>query len=253
MIQELFSWLDAQRITYIPVDTEVVDIPGFGRLFTADLSGVESIFRGDGDKLVFNLMESPDVLMEEGIFHVAFPFGRNWYYYDLREEFRFNLLKYIGRPKPPVHDVPFVNLGIHTSYELLNACCSPEDLCRKAKWLGHTAVGICDRNTMAATLNLQKECANTGLKHIFGYSLTMMHEEERVGLKIYALDNEGLHNLLRIQRAVMVDSEDNTLRYEQLLMYAAGCVVVFAIRSVYWMAGHRKKYSLYKDCEFPIF
>ena len=117
MIQELFSWLDAQRITYIPVDTEVVDIPGFGRLFTADLSGVESIFRGDGDKLVFNLMESPDVLMEEGIFHVAFPFGRNWYYYDLREEFRFNLLKYIGRPKPPVHDVPFVNLGIHTSYE----------------------------------------------------------------------------------------------------------------------------------------
>ena len=48
MIQELFSWLDAQRITYIPVDTEVVDIPGFGRLFTADLSGVESIFRGDG-------------------------------------------------------------------------------------------------------------------------------------------------------------------------------------------------------------
>ncbi|MCS2963287.1 hypothetical protein NXV12_21470 [Bacteroides thetaiotaomicron] len=27
MIQELFSWLDAQRITYIPVDTEVVDIP----------------------------------------------------------------------------------------------------------------------------------------------------------------------------------------------------------------------------------
>ncbi|MCS2303830.1 hypothetical protein NXX23_18215 [Bacteroides ovatus] len=70
MIQELFSWLDAQRITYIPVDTEVVDIPGFGRLFTTDLSGVESIFRGDGDKLVFNLMESPDVLMEEGIFHV---------------------------------------------------------------------------------------------------------------------------------------------------------------------------------------
>ena len=74
-----------------------------------------------------------------------------------------------------------MNLGIHTSYELLNACGSPEDLCRKAKWLGHTAVGICDRNTMAATLNLQKECANTGLKHIFGYSLTMMHEEERVG------------------------------------------------------------------------
>ena len=230
MIQELPAWLDTQRIAYVPVDAEVVDIPGFGRLFTADLSGVESIFRSDGDRLVFNLMENPSVLMDEGIFHVAFPFGRNWYYYDLREEFRFNLLKYIGRPKTPVHDVPFVNLGVHTSYELLNACGSLEDLCRKAKWLGHTAVGICDRNTMAATLNLQKECGKVGLKHVFGYSLAMVHDGESVNLKIYALDNEGLHNLLRIQRAVMVDSEDNTLRYEQLLMHAAGCVVVFATR-----------------------
>ena len=159
MIQELFSWLDAQRITYIPVDTEVVDIPGFGRLFTADLSGVESIFRGDGGQARVQPDGKSGCADGRRNLHVAFPFGRNWYYYDLREEFRFNLLKYIGRPKPPVHDVPFVNLGIHTSYELLNACCSPEDLCRKAKWLGHTAVGICDRNTMAATLNLQKECA----------------------------------------------------------------------------------------------
>ena len=78
MIQELLAWLDIQRISYIPVDTEVVDIPGFGRLFTADLSGVESIFRSDGDKLVFNLMENPAVLMEEGIYHVAFPFGYKW-------------------------------------------------------------------------------------------------------------------------------------------------------------------------------
>ncbi|KAB6476728.1 hypothetical protein GAZ06_13360 [Phocaeicola vulgatus] len=54
-------------------------------------------------------------------------------------------------------------------------------------------------NTMAATLNLQKECANTGLKHIFGYSLTMMYEEERVGLKIYALDNEGLHRNIHLK------------------------------------------------------
>lgn len=43
MIQKLLAWLDKQRISYIPVDAEVVDIPGFGRLFTADLSGVESI------------------------------------------------------------------------------------------------------------------------------------------------------------------------------------------------------------------
>ena len=231
-------WLDAQNIDYRPVDSEVVEIPGFGKLFTADLSGVDSIFRGEGDNLTFNLMERPEVLMEEGIFHVAFPFGRNWYYYDLRETFRFNILKYIGRPKPPRHDIPFVNLGIHTPYELLNASGALETWCRKAKWLGHTAVGIADRNTMAATLNLQKECAKSGLKPVFGYSLTMLHEEEQVDVKIYALNNQGLHNLLRIQRAVMVDSEKHVLAYDRLLACASGCALVFATRSAYWITSN---------------
>lgn len=238
MIQELPVWLDSHNIEYRIVDTEVVDIPGFGRLFTADLSGVDSIFRGEGDNPVFNLMERPEVLMEEGIFHVAFPFGRNWYYYDLRESFRFNILKYVGRPKPLKHDIPFVNLGIHTPYELLNASGSLETWCRKAKWLGQTAVGICDRNTMAATLNLQKECAKAGLKHVFGYTLTMLHDDKPVEVKIYALNDDGLHNLLRIQRAVMVDSEQNVLGYDRLLACAAGCVLVFATGSAYWMTSH---------------
>lgn len=237
-MQELLKWLDDHGIDYSPVDAEVVDVPGFGRLFMADLSGVDSIFRGEGDNLAFNLMERPEVLMEEGILHVAFPFGRNWYYYDLRESFRFNILKYIGHPKPPRHDIPFVNLGIHTPYELLNASGALETWCRKAKWLGHTAIGICDRNTMAATLNLQKECARAGLKHVFGYSLTMEHDGEPVDIKIYALNDEGLHNLLRIQRAVMVDSERHVLPYDRLLVCAAGCVLVLATRSARWMTSH---------------
>lgn len=237
-MQELLSWLDTQNIAYKPVDREVVEISGFGKLFLADLSGADSIFRGEGGNLSFNLMERPEVLMEEGIFHVAFPFGRNWYYYDLREEFRFNILKYVGRPKPPRHDIPFVNLGIHSPYELLNASGSLATWCRKAKWLGHTAVGICDRNTMAATLNFQKECAGAGLKHVFGYSLTMEHDDESVEIKIYALNDAGLHNLLRIQRAVMVDSERHVLTYDRLLACAAGCVLVFATGSARWITSH---------------
>ncbi len=241
MIQELFAWLDKQGIDYKAADAEVVDIPDFGKLFMADLSGVDSIFRGEGDRLCFNLMENPDVLMEEGIYHVAFPFGRNWYYYDLREEFRFNILKHIGRPKPQRIDVPFVNIGIHTPYELLNAAGSLETWCAKAKWLGHTAIGICDRNTMAATLNLQKECAKAGLKHIFGYSTEVQIIEDTISVKIYALNNKGLHNLLNIQRAVMVDSEDATIGFSRLLHHAGGCVLVFSTISAYWLSTHFKE------------
>ena len=163
MMQELIQWLDAQNIDYTTIDNEVVEIPNFGKVFLADLSGVESIFKSKDGDVRFNLMGSPQELQDEGIFYVAFSFGNNWYYYDLREEFRFNILKHLGKPKPSKHNIQFVNLGVHTPFELLNASGSIDGLCRKARWLGHTAVGICDRNTMAATLNLQKSVRRRGL------------------------------------------------------------------------------------------
>lgn len=248
MMQELSYWLDTQNIDYKIEDDEVADIPDFGKVYLADLSGVESIFKSKDDHLQFNLPESPEVLIEEGIFYVAFQFGNNWYYYDLREEFRFNILKHIGRPKSSKLNIPFVNLGVHTSYELLNASGSLESLCHKAKWLGHSAIGICDRNTMAATLNLQKECAKAGLKHIFGYSFTMKHNDILVDMKLYALNREGLHNLLRVQRTVMVDSDDNAVCYSNLFKYADGCTLVFGTRSAYWITENPRNVERLKEC-----
>ena len=78
---------------------------------------------------------------------------------------------------------------------------------------------------MAATLNLQKECTKTGLKPVFGYTLTMLHNETKVEIKIYALSNKGLHNLLNIQREVMVNSEDSVIEYSRLFLYAEGCAI----------------------------
>ena len=56
-MNELHEWLEAHRIAYRPIDREVVEIEGFGKLFLADLSGVESIFCMRGAEVEFNLME----------------------------------------------------------------------------------------------------------------------------------------------------------------------------------------------------
>ena len=58
-------------------------------------------------------------------------------------------------------------------------------LVRKAKYLGQTALGICDYNTMAATLILQKECEAAGLNWVFGYSLTFTDGINKIDAKIY--------------------------------------------------------------------
>lgn len=246
-MNELLDWLKRQKIVFEPVDNEVVFLPEFGKLFLADLSGVTSIFRGEEGHLQFNLMENPEVLKEEGIFYIAFPFGRNWYYYDLREEFKLNILKYIGKRTKCEHDIPFVHLGAHTSFELLNSVGTPEQLCRKAEWLGHPALGICDKHTMAGTLGLQEECQKRGMKHIFGYTLDMELDEERVEMKLYSLTQTGLENLLRIQKEIMVDTENNFLPYERLLFYAKGNALVFGKRSALWMVRHRRNVERLKQ------
>ena len=94
-MKELINWLQANKISFKQFDNEVVEIEGFGKVYVADLTEIKSIFRGT-EILQFNLMENPDVLIAEGICFVAFPFGDNWYYYNLKEEFRFNILKYAG-------------------------------------------------------------------------------------------------------------------------------------------------------------
>lgn len=130
-MEELKKWLEANKIAYRQIDNEVVEVTGFGKMYLADLTEARCVFRGQENNLQFNLMESPEVLMQEQIYYIAFQFGRNWYWYDLREKFKFNILKYIGKRTPCKVSVPFVNLGVHTSYELLNGSGELSDWVKK--------------------------------------------------------------------------------------------------------------------------
>lgn len=246
-MEELIQWLENNRLAYKRVDEEVVEIVDFGRLFLCDLLGVESIFRVEGTTVHFNLTEDVRVLLEEGIRYAAFRFGDNFYYYDLQGEFRLNILKYVGRRQPCRQQVPFVNLGVHTPYELLNGSGALVDWVRKAHHMGHTALGICDRNTLAATLNLQKACETQGLRPIFGYTLTVEHAVQQFEAKVYALTQQGLAQLLRLQKEVMVDAPQHTLSYELLLTHGEGCALVFGVTAADWMLHHLGEVAALKE------
>lgn len=235
-MKELIAWLIRNKITFKEIDNEVIEIIGFGKMFLEDTSKIKSIFRYDKEgNLIFNGSEDPASLIEEGIDYCAFKFGDNWYYFDLRKGFALNILKYIGEREQPRHMFQYVNLGIHTPFELLNGSFMPNLWVKKAVYCGHNAIGICDRNTMAACYTLQKECANAGIRHIFGYSLTFIEGENKVGAKVYVQSQAGLRNLLRIQKAIMVDSEDRMIDWNELLNRGAGNVLVLDKYSSYWI------------------
>jgi len=197
-------------------------------MYYEDTSKIKSIFRTDADGNVkFNSIESTSVLKEEGIFYVVFKFGNNWYYQDIRENFDFHILKYIGKRKETKLKNEYVNLGIHTPYELLNGSFSVKDWVKKAKYLGRSAIGVCDYNTMASAFILQNECKAAGIQYVFGYSLTFVDNGKDVGAKIYVQTQQGLQNLLRIQKCINVDSSDKKIYLKDLEKYGSGNVIVF--------------------------
>lgn len=254
MIKSLSEWLSINKISYKQVDDDVIEIENFGKLFINDLNEVDSIFRKDNTgEVIFNLMETQETLFQEEIYFTCFQFGNNWYYYDLREKFSLNILKYVGKRTPIEHNEQFVNLGIHTPFELLQGSFQVSEWVKKAKYLGHTAIGICDKNTMAASLVLQKECKKAEIGYVIGYTLDMKDGDDIIPVKIYCQTNDGLQNLLRIQKEINVDSDTKTISYSRLIEYVPGNIVVFGTLSINWISENLSKIRNLEHCAKGIY
>ena len=242
----LRDWLDCHYITY-SIRKDILVIPEFGRFLIQE--NYDHIFKQNKDgSAVLNITENPAYLIADEIFYVTFPFGKRWYYVDIRkpaEEQQFNILRYVGPSPKYKHECLFYPLGIHSGYELLNGSGLMKDWCAKAKFLGYEGLSVADRNTLAVSLDLQQSANNVGLRFCFGYSLTIKIGDTRVGAKVYSATQEGFRNLLRIQKIVAVDNEDNKeIEYIDLLNHAAGNTLVFDKLSGGWLA---EKWELLVD------
>ena len=239
-IDELRQWLDDHMISY-RILSDVVVIPDFGRCLFQDMSKRNHLFKENRDtgEVEFDCMEVTSFLLSDNIFYVIMKFGDQFYYTDIRKEFKLNPLRHVGKRKEREEEYRhrYVNLGVHTPYELLNGSGAISEWVRTAKWMGHGSIGICDRNTMAATLQLQKEARAAGIGYVFGYSLTMLVNDTQVGAKIYVHTQKGFRNLLRIQKAINVDREDGMIDYLEVLNRADGNVIVFDKWSGGWISS----------------
>lgn len=252
----LKKWLESHQITYSRRH-DVLVIPQFGQLLI--IEDYDHIFKHDKatDKIEFNMPENQRFLIDDGIYYVTFQFGNRWYYVDIREDLstcQFHILRWIGIAPEQRHKIDYYPLGIHSGYELLNGSGLIKDWCKKTKWLGYKGLGVADRNTMAASLDLQTSATSSGLRYINGYSLTINLGSEKIGAKIYAQTQDGFQNLLRIQKAVCVNNEDNKeLDYLELLRRAKGNVLVLDKYCGEWLAGQLKNSHPLLDTMIEVF
>ena len=241
MIEELEQWLKDHYITYHLRRNDIVDIPDFGRCLYQSMEKRDHLFKIDKEtkEVHFSCVESYEYLRNDKIQYVIVKFGDCFYYWDIddsKEE--LHILKYVGKFVGCETECTYYPLGIHSGFELLNGSTSLATWTKKAKFLGYQGLATCEVNTMAASLDLQREASGAGLKYCFGYSLTVEIGSEKLGVKIYSQTQEGFQNMLRIQYHINVVREaDKLIALHDLLHFAKGNVIVFGKLTGMWLAN----------------
>lgn len=183
-----------------------------------------------------------DALYDGVVKYILFEFGGKFYYSNIKKDhlrldktvvFRpeFRDFKYLGTSTAE-ELVPFIHLGVHSEYEFLNGSSNCEEWAAKAKFNRMTALGICDRNTLAGTLAFQTACLGKGLKPIIGETVTVACNydpaadvQETFSLKLYAMNTQGWRNLLLVNKAINVDYQ-GFIPAEELYKLGRGLVCV---------------------------
>lgn len=163
-----------------------------------------------------------DALYDGVVKYILFEFGGKFYYSNIKKDhlrldktvvFRpeFRDFKYFGTSTAE-ELVPFVHLGVHSEYEFLNGSSNCDEWATKARFNRMTALGICDRNTLAGTLAFQTACLAKGVKPIIGETITVacnydpaVEIQETFSLKLYVMNAAGWRNLLLVNKAINVD------------------------------------------------
>ena len=158
------------------------------------------------EDLCFLLTESDWEFVEAGCW-ILFKFGERYYYTPTKPDqteigATFNDFKWLGKAKL-LDDRKFTHLGCHTQYELLNGSHDASDWVKKATFLQQTALGICDKDTLAGTLSFQVECEARGIKPILGMTATIGYKYdgvvERFTGKLYVKNVTGWRNFVENQ------------------------------------------------------
>lgn len=175
--------------------------------FLIDEDELEEFMTGDDHKVDF----------------YCFEFGGKVYYSAITDKPELNLFKHLGKAK----DISgFDYLGIHGGFELCSGSRTYDDWCKKAKFLGVTTLGLCEKHTLAGALKFQLACAKHKIKSIIGETINIKGKEGEYKVKVYVANEEGWKNLLRIHKRLNIDNAGKFVEEDELISRGEGLYCV---------------------------
>jgi DNA polymerase-3 subunit alpha len=139
---------------------------------------------------------------KEEVDGLIYEFAGRWYTNVQEETLTLTELIYQGGAKQKIPTNNF--LGIRSGYELGNGLGNYSTYINKAKFLGTTALGICEKNTLAGVLDFQKVCLKNNIKPVTGMTITIKGKNCIYDSKVYAKNFQGWLALLKFNEMINV-------------------------------------------------
>lgn len=117
-----------------------------------------------------------------------------------------------------------INLYVQTEYSLLSSLIRIKELPGILKNLGYDACSICDEQ-MYGVIKFYNACKENGIKPIIGEKVVFKQENYDSAILLYAMNNTGYTNLLKICSMKNLDKDNFTLEKLEGLTYGVICVI----------------------------
>ena len=161
----------------------------------------------DKEELIFDEEMNFLPISELNVDYIIYNFAGRWYANEMDSELTLTELIYIGNAEQKLPTKSF--LGIRSGFELGNGVGNYSTYIKKAKFLGTTALGMCEKNTLAGALNFQKECISNGIKSIIGMTISIQGNESIYDAKVYAKNFQGWLALLKFNTIINIDGQSS--------------------------------------------
>lgn len=246
---DLQVWCKENRLKFKKIGDRIVEIAD--KKYVQVIGEIEGKLLDSELNFIFKPEELLDIINEE-ISSIVFEFGQKFYYteFDYNKffdkfiqdnvtavEVQFNDLKFLGKAEQS-DTRQFPQLGIHSEYEILNGSSQSKAWVTKAKFLGCNTIAISDLNTLGGTLDFQIAAADKGLKCILGMTANVRHvfkegrQDEFHEVKLYAKNEKGWRNLLRINTQINVENKGSHIDEKMLLKFGEGVILVISTNSM---------------------
>ena len=105
------------------------------------------------------------------------------------------------------------NLILRTEYSFLNSLCSLERVVEKAKKEGYDALTITDFGNLHGGYKFYKACVKNNIKPVIGIEIVVEYNEHQENLILYAMDEFGYKNLLKIASKYKLNENKVDINY----------------------------------------